>query len=88
MITRETLKDFHDRLYNGYLQNEPKNVALIHMRVAMNHLACCFVEPHKALKSIRKAQNEAAYLQAIDRLFGEYEMCKSPQYFGPEELNF
>ena len=88
MVNRQTLKDFHDHLYNGYLQNEPKNVALIRMRVVMNHLACCFVDPHKALKAIRKSQTEAAYLQVIDRLFNEYEMCKSPQYLGPEELNF
>lgn len=87
-LTRETLRDFHDRLYNAYLQNDPKNVALIRMRVVMNHLACCFVEPRKVLKAIRKAQNDAAYLQAVDRLFGEYEMCETPQYHGPEELNF
>lgn len=87
-LTRETLRSFHDRLYNGYLQNDPKNVALIRMRVVMNHLACCFVEPKKVLKAIRKAQNDTSYLQAIERLFGEYEMCETPCYHGPEELNF
>jgi len=87
-LTRECLRDFHDRLYDAYLQNEPKNVALIRMRVVMNHLACCFEEPKKALKAIRKAQNEYAYLQAVERLFGEYEMCKTPCYQGPEELNY
>ena len=87
-LTRKSLRNFHDSLYDAYLQNEPKNVALIRMRVVMNHLACCFEEPKKALKAIRKAQNDTAYLQAIDRLFGEYEMCDSPCYQGPEELNF
>lgn len=87
-LTRESLRDFHDRLYNAYLQNDPKNVALIRMRVVMNHLACCFENPKKVLKAIRKAQNDAAYLQAIDRLFGEYEMCETPRYCGPDELNF
>ena len=87
-LTRETLRDFHDRLYDAYLRNDPKNVALIRMRVVMNHLACCFVEPKKVLKAIRKAQNDAAYLQAVEKLFSEYEMCDSPCYHGPEELNF
>lgn len=87
-LTRQMLRDFHDRLYDTYLQNDPKSVALIRMRVVMNHLACCFVEPKKALKAIRKAQNDAAYLQAIDRLFGEYEMCDTSRYHGPEELDF
>jgi len=87
-LTRETLRHFHDRLYQAYVENDPKNIALIRMRVVMNHLACCFVEPKKVLKSIRKAQNDAAYLQAVDRLFGEYEMCEMPRYHGPEELNF
>ena len=58
------------------------------MRVVMNHLACCFVEPKKVLKAIRKAQNDTAYLQAVDLLFDEYEMCQTPSYHGPEELNF
>jgi len=87
-LTRETLRNFHDRLYNAYVQSDPKNVALIRMRVVMNHLACCFMEPRKALKAIRKAQNDTAYLQAVDRLFAEYEMCETPCYRGPEELNF
>ena len=87
-LTRDMLRDFHDRLYNEYLRTEPKNVALIRMRVVMNHLACCFAEPAKALKSIRKAQNDAAYLQAIDRLFGEHDMCETPSYYGPEQLNY
>lgn len=87
-LTRQKLRDFHDQLYNAYLRNNPPNVALIRMRVAMNHLACCFEEPQKALKAIRKAQNEAAYLQAIQKLFDEYDMCETPRYRGPEELNF
>ena len=87
-LNRETLRAFHDRLYDAYLQHDPKNVALIRMRVVMNHLACCFAEPKKALKAIRKAQNDAAYLDAINRLFSEYEMCDTPNYQGPEELNF
>jgi len=87
-LTRETLRDFHDRLYDAYLQNDPKNVAIIRMRVVMNHLACCFVEPKKVLKAIRKAQNNEAYLRAINQLFDEYEMCESPCYYGPEELNY
>ena len=87
-LTRETLRDFHYRLYDAYLQNDPKNVALIRMRVVMNHLSCCFVEPKKVLKAIRKAQNDAAYLQAVEQLFNEYDMCETPRYYGPEELNF
>lgn len=87
-LNREMLRDFHDKLYDAYQRNAPENVALIRMRVVMNHLACCFVEPKKVLKAIRKAQNDAAYLRAVDQLFGEYEMCEEPRYIGPEELNF
>ena len=87
-LTRETLRAFHDQLYQTYLDNYPANVSLIRMRVVMNHLACCFEEPHKALKAIRKAQHAGAYLQAIEKLFSEFEMCGAPHYHGPEELNF
>ena len=87
-LSRQTLRDFHDRLYDEYLRCEPKNVAVIRMRVVMNHLACCFSEPKKALKAIRKAQTNADYCQAADRLFNEYELCGHPRYYGPEELNF
>jgi len=87
-IARETLRDFHDRLYHAYHTQDPKNVALYRMRVIMNHMACCFVEPKKVLKAIRKAPNDAAYLQAVTRLFDEYELCDSPHYLGPEELNY
>lgn len=87
-LDREMLRSFHDKLYRAYQQNEPKNVALIRMRVVMNHLACCFEEPKKALKAIRKAQNDTAYMHAIDTLFREYALCSSPRYQGPEELNY
>ncbi len=87
-ITRETLRAFHDRLYHAYQTQDPKNIALYRMRVIMNHMACCFVEPKKVLKAIRKAPNDAAYLQAVTRLFEEYELCDLPRYLGPEELNY
>ena len=87
-LTRKTLRDFHDKLYEGYMESHPANVTLIRMRVAMNHLACCFENPKKALKTIRKAQNIQAYLEAIEHLFCEYEMRERPMYKGPEDLNF
>ena len=87
-LSRAALRDFHDKLYEGYMANHPANVTLIRMRVAMNHLACCFENPKRALKSIRKAQNISAYLDAINRLFDEHDMCNLPRYKGPDELNF
>lgn len=87
-LTRTALRAFHDRLFEGYMESHPANVTLIRMRVAMNHLACCFENPKKVLKAIRKAQNICAYLEAIERLFTEYEMCDRPCYKGPDELNF
>ena len=87
-LTREALRDFHDKLYDAYQQNNPPNVSVIRMRVVMNHLACCFENPKKVLKAIRKAPDAKAYSAAVDRLFDEYEMSPRPCYKGPNELNF
>ena len=87
-ITREALQHFHDQLFYAYLEAFPENVSLIRMRVIMNHLACCFVEPKKALKAIRKSNSKAAYLQAIHMLFDEQELCATPRYYGPDDLNY
>jgi len=87
-LTREMLRDFHDKLFTAYQEHNPANVSIIRMRVVMNHLACCFEQPKKVLKSIRKAQNMRAYMEAVDRLFDEYEMSPLPRYQGPDELNF
>lgn len=78
-ITRTSLCSFHDRVFRAYQDRYQENVVLGRMRELMNHMACCFEDPHKPLKAIRKAKTASAYLDAANLLF-DLPLCDDPHY--------
>ena len=78
--TNAALKSFHDRLYAEYGNVLPKNARLMRMQAIMQHISCCFEDADRPMKAVRKAKNDAAYLAAVDRLFGECTLRELPGY--------
>lgn len=76
------VRQFHDALYEEYLAQYPKNIAVWRMCDAMKYLSLAFEEPHKCVKAMRKARSEAEYLNAVRCLFSEHPLRDSP-YFSP-----
>ena len=74
---------FHDVLYEGYLARYPRNIAVWRMCDAMKYLSLAFEDPHRCIKAMRKARNEAEYLDAVRRLLEEHPLRQEP-YFSPE----
>ena len=78
-LTAAALRSFHDRVFRAYQERYQENVVLGRMRELMNHMACCFADPHKPLKAIRKAKTASAYLDAANMLF-DLPLCDDPHY--------
>lgn len=76
------VRQFHDALYEEYLAQYPKNIAVWRMCDAMKYLSLAFEEPHKCVKAMRKARSEAEYLNAVRCLFTEHPLRDAP-YFSP-----
>ena len=66
---REELRAFHDQLYHGYLEafHSGKNT-VYHMKELWSYLGGLFPGGEGLLKQIRRAQDTAAYEQAVARL--------------------
>lgn len=79
-ITKESLRDFHDRLFEAYSESWPENAVQGRMHEIMFYMSYCFADAKKARKAIRKAKNNSQYLEAVDRLFGEWELKKIPGF--------
>lgn len=79
-ISREALRNFHDRLYAAYLERWPRNAVLGHMNEIMKHMLCCFENPAKPRKAIRKAATHEAYCAAVDWLFDAFPMREDPGF--------
>ena len=80
MLTKESLRAFHDDLLREYLERYPKNVVVARLREVMKNIACSFDGSIKPLKAVRKAANLAQYEDAVNRLFGECELSAVPQF--------
>lgn len=79
-LTLAALRDFHDRLLRAYLERYQESIAVGRMREMMNRAACCFEEPAKPLKAIRKAKTLAAYLDGANELFERHALLPEPQF--------
>lgn len=69
-LTRQELKTFHDRLYEGYrtLLSGEKN-PIYRMRELWSYWGGLFVQPEDCLKKIRRAEGHGAYQQAVEAIF-------------------
>ena len=79
-LTPSALRDFHDRLFAAYCEKYPQHVALGRMREIAKHMVCCFEQPEKPRKAIRKASNLRAYSDAVDDLFATHEFRTHPAF--------
>ena len=77
-LTRESLKAFHDDLFQAYQQAYHTSAVLGRMREVAKNIACCFEGADKPLKAARKANSIAVYEDAMARLFGDYALSANP----------
>jgi len=79
-ITKSALRDFHDKLFAGYSETWPVNAVQGRMHEIMFYMSYCFDDAKKARKAIRKANTTAQYLEAVDRLFDQYDLKEIPGF--------
>lgn len=77
-LTLESLRSFHDDLFEAYRQAYHTSAVLGRMREVAKNIACCFDGADKPLKAARKASSIAAYEEAMARLFGDYTLSANP----------
>lgn len=67
---RDTLRAFHDQLYEGYLTafGSPRNT-VFHMKELWSYLSRLFEGREKPLKAIRKADDRPKYEAAVGEMF-------------------
>ncbi len=84
-LTREELKRFHGLLLASYSEKWPPHAVLGHMREVAGYMLCCFEEPRRTRKALRKARSVEDYAQAMERLFAEGELRQEPEFYFPYE---
>ncbi len=75
MLTKETLRKFHDRLYNDYAGElfGERNL-LFKMKELWVYMVQMFTDYERYWKKIRKADHLADYKAAVERLFAEQDI--------------
>lgn len=79
-LTHESLRHFHDVLYDSYAAQGPGDLALRRLRMMMSWTSTCFEEPAKPLKAIQKSRTNEGYRDAAQRLFDEHALVEKPYY--------
>lgn len=75
LYTKETLKAFHDEIFEGYAaQMSGETPTLFKMKDLWTYLIESFEASDKYLKKIRKASNYSEYKIAVNHLFRECEI--------------
>ena len=78
--SREELREYHDRLWAAYRARLGGDLnAIYRMRELWNYLSGSFADTESFLKKVRKAKTGGEYMAAVERLFGENELCDHPQ---------
>ena len=83
-LEKDELRAFTDDLLRAYLAEYPANVALGRMREVMKHIVCCFEQPEKPRKAIRKAAKLAAYEDAVAALFDGHALRENAGFLAEE----
>ena len=83
-LEKDELRAFTDDLLRAYLAEYPSNVALGRMREVMKHIVCCFEQPEKPRKAIRKAAKLAAYEAAVAALFDGHALRENAGFLAEE----
>jgi tRNA-dihydrouridine synthase len=74
-ITKEQLKEYHDRLYSDFekIMKADRHL-LFKMKEFWNYVSWNFVDEHKCAKLIRKCQNLYKYHLAVEEIFNTMEL--------------
>ena len=83
-LEKDELRAFTDDLLRAYLAEYPANVALGRMREVMKHIVCCFEQPEKPRKAIRKAAKLTAYEDTVAALFDGHDLRKNAGFLAEE----
>ena len=84
-LTRAELQAYHDRLFAAYAAQWPASAVLGHMREISDYILCCFEQPGRVRKALRKARTLDAYAEAMAGLFAERPMRAEPEFYFPFE---
>ena len=81
-INKEVLKDFHDEIFNKYIElfNENRN-AIFRMKELWGYMIYIFSDNKKYAKKIKKSQNLNDYNEAVLSLFAEQEIIEGAGLF-------
>lgn len=72
-ISKETLRQFHDKLYGDFAAEMSADKHLLNKMIEMwNYLSYATTDPHKTAKMIRKSQSTFKYEKAVEQIFNEY----------------
>lgn len=82
-LSLEELREYHDSLYAAYTAEWPPSAVLGHMREIMDYICCCFEDPKRIRKALRKARSLADYEGAARRLFDECALREEPEFYFP-----
>ena len=81
-IDKEVLKDFHDEIFNKYIEvfNEERN-AIFRMKELWGYMSYIFSDNKKYAKKIKKSQKLSDYNEAVLSLFREQEIIEGAGLF-------
>ena len=77
-LSKLELKAFCDALLARYEAQWPHKAVLGHMQETMRYILCCFDEPKREQRALRKVRTVEEYQGVIDRLFAECELRAEP----------
>ena len=79
------LEAWHERLFTAYAEAWPASAVLGHMREIMDYVMCCFEEPKRVRKALRKARSLEDYRVATEALFRDFKFRERPKFNYPFE---
>lgn len=82
MINKEILKDFHDRILNGYIELfKDETIVLYKMKEVWGYMIWIFSDNKKYSKKIKKSQNLNEYRAVVSSLLFEQQIIEGCSLF-------
>lgn len=82
MISKETMKNFHDEILNLYIDLYPDDIgALFKMKELWSYMIYMFSDGKEYIQEIRTGKSLNEYKSVVDRLFSEQDIIKGAGLF-------
>lgn len=82
MINKEILKDFHNEIFNGYIELfKDETIVLYKMKEVWGYMIWIFSDNKKYAKKIRKSQNLNEYRAVVSSLLSEQQIIEGCSLF-------